>query len=77
MKKDDIRRSMRARKAMLSDDERLSAAESVFERLERSAAFMLAEHILMYHSLPDELSTHAFLKKWGKKKQFFCLGSMA
>ena len=63
MEKDDIRRSMRARKAMLSDDERLSAAESVFERLERSAAFMLAEHILMYHSLPDELSTQFFLPR--------------
>lgn len=71
MKKDDIRRSMRARKAMLSDEERFSAAESVFERLEHSAAFMLAEHILMYHSLPDELSTHAFLEKWGKRKHFF------
>lgn len=71
MKKDDIRRSMRARKAMLSAEERFSAAESVFERLEHSAAFMLAEHILMYHSLPDELSTHAFLEKWGKRKHFF------
>lgn len=25
----------------------------------------------MYHSLPDELSTHSFLRKWGKKKKFF------
>ena len=31
----------------------------------------MADRILMYHSLPDELSTHAFLRKWGNKKHFF------
>lgn len=56
---------------MLSDDEKKSAAAQVFDRLEQTAAFMLAEKILMYHSLPDELSTIAFLSKWGKKKHFF------
>lgn len=71
MKKDDIRRSIRARKAMLSDAERTTQATDVFEKLERSAAFMLARNILMYHSLPDELSTHAFLDKWSGLKQFF------
>lgn len=56
---------------MLDDIDRLSAADRVFERLENTAAFMLAEKILMYHSLPDELETHRFLRKWGGKKHFF------
>ena len=71
MKKEDIRRAVRTCKALLNDDERLSAADAVFGTLEQMAAFTLAERILMYHSLPDELSTHRFLDKWHGQKQFF------
>lgn len=71
MKKDEIRRSMRARKSLLLESERAQAARRVFDMLERSAAFMLAESVLMYHSLPDELSTREFLDKWGSRKRFF------
>ncbi len=71
MKKDDIRRRVRTRKTLLSDEERLSAADAVFNALEKMAAFTLAEHVLMYHSLPDELSTHRFLDKWHSKKHFY------
>ena len=71
MKKQDIRRSVRASKALLSDAEKISAARSVFSRLEESAAFTLAEKVLMYHSLPDELSTLNFLDKWAERKRFF------
>lgn len=56
---------------MLTEGERISAADAVFSQLEQTAAFMLADRILMYHSLPDEVSTHAFLRKWGKRKRFF------
>lgn len=56
---------------MLSEQEKLSAAQEVFDRLERTAAFLMADKVLVYHSLPDELSTHAFLRKWGSKKRFF------
>ena len=53
MKKDDIRRHVKARKTLLSEEEKLSAAESVFNLLERTADFLLSDRILMYHSLPD------------------------
>ena len=56
---------------MLSEMEKASAADEVFARLEKTAAFMMAENILMYHSLPDELSTIKFLKKWHDRKRFF------
>lgn len=71
MKKDDIRRAIRAHKTILSDSERRQAASRVFSRLEQSAAFILADHILMYHSLPDELSTIEFLEKWHSTKRFY------
>lgn len=32
---------------------------------------MLAEKILMYHSLPDELPTLEFLRKWSDRKRFY------
>ncbi len=56
---------------MLLEAERMSAADEVFDQLEKTAAFLLADRILMYHSLPDELSTHRFLNKWHGKKNFY------
>lgn len=71
MEKNEIRRKVKALRTMLLETERRKAAEEVFERLEKTAAFILAEHILMYHSLPDELFTHSFLNKWAGKKHFY------
>ncbi|MDE6174219.1 MAG: 5-formyltetrahydrofolate cyclo-ligase, partial [Duncaniella sp.] len=71
MKKDDIRRNIKARKTLLSEEEKISAAEQVFAMLEQTAEFMLADRILMYHSLPDELSTRSFIRKWCGRKHFY------
>lgn len=71
MEKAEIRRKIKHLRMMLSEAEKLSAAEEVFNHLEKTAAFLLAEKILMYHSLPDELPTHAFLSKWSGRKQFY------
>lgn len=71
MKKEDIRMRMRARKTLLSDSERSSAAAEVFATLEKMAAFMMADTVLMYHSLSDELSTREFLDKWHGRKRMY------
>lgn len=71
LEKNEIRRKIKSLRMMLNEEEKRNAAEEVFSRLESNAAFQLAERILMYHSLPDELSTHAFLSKWNRRKQFF------
>lgn len=71
MNKEDVRRRVKAQKALLNDQERFLAAQSVFDLLEQTAAFIMADHILMYHSLPDELSTHAFIDKWSERKHFY------
>lgn len=71
MEKFELRKKIRAMKSMLLDHEKEIAAAEAFAMLEQTAAFMMAEKILMYHSLPDELSTHSFLNKWKGKKHFF------
>ncbi|MDE7409107.1 MAG: 5-formyltetrahydrofolate cyclo-ligase [Muribaculaceae bacterium] len=71
MEKSEIRRKIKNLRMMLSEMEKASAADEVFARLEKTAAFMMADNILMYHSLPDELSTIKFLKKWHDRKRFF------
>lgn len=71
MEKKEIRQRIKNLRTMLSEQERMAAADQVFSRLEQTAAFLLSDNILLYHSLPDELSTHAFLKKWASKKNFF------
>lgn len=71
MEKYEIRHKIKGLRSMLDEAEKLLAADKVFEKLEQTAAFMMSEKILMYHSLPDELETHRFLKKWAGKKNFF------
>lgn len=71
MEKKEIRRKMKAMRSMLSEIEKESAAAQVFQRLEATAAFQMADRILMYHSLPDELPTVSFLRKWKDLKKFF------
>ncbi len=71
MDKHEIRRRIKNRKQLITEAERREAARAVFETLEQTPAFILAERILIYHSLPDELSTLEFLDKWHTRKQFF------
>ncbi|MCM1369682.1 MAG: 5-formyltetrahydrofolate cyclo-ligase [Candidatus Amulumruptor caecigallinarius] len=71
MEKNEIRRKIKAMRSMLLDMEKEDAARQVFDRLEQTAAFLMSNHILMYHSLPDELSTRSFLKKWKDRKKFY------
>lgn len=71
MEKAEIRRKIKHMRLMLSEAEKMSAAAEVFAHLEHSPAFVVSERILIYHSLPDELPTHAFLKKWNGRKKFY------
>lgn len=71
MKKEDIRIRIKAQKALLSEAEKEQAAAAAFDQLERHAAFKMARNILLYHSLPDELSTLRFIDKWHSIKNFF------
>lgn len=69
--KNEIRYKIKNLRVLVSEETRRSAAEEVFNRLEKTAAFLMADKIMMYHSLPDELYTLDFLKKWSSKKHFY------
>ena len=69
--KNELRYKIKNLREVMPVSSRLEAAMDVFSRLEKTAAFMLADRIMMYHSLPDELSTHEFLKKWSGRKRFY------
>lgn len=71
MNKEEIRARVRARKTMLDDNERHSAAQRVFDTLASMAAFTMADRILIYNSLPDELSTREFIDRWEGRKTFY------
>lgn len=71
MRKEDIRLRIKTQKSLLSEMEKREAARLAFEILERHASFMMADNILMYHSLSDELSTREFIDKWCGRKHFF------
>lgn len=71
MEKSDIRRKIKAMRQMMLDIEKESAAQEVFAQLEQTAAFLMADKVLMYHSLPDELPTRTFLNKWKGRKHFY------
>ncbi len=63
MKKEDIRAQVRARKTMLDAYERTEAARRVFDSLTSLASFTVAERVLIYNSLPDELPTREFIDR--------------
>ncbi|MDE6286925.1 MAG: 5-formyltetrahydrofolate cyclo-ligase, partial [Muribaculaceae bacterium] len=69
--KEDIRMRIRARKTLMNDTERQQAADDVFALLEKLAAFVMADKVLMYNSLPDELCTRSFLDKWHGRKRMY------
>lgn len=71
MTKEEIRRRVRARKQMIDQSERLAAAQRVFDTVRSMAAYMVARRVLLYHSLPDELSTHLFFENSPDDKTYY------
>ncbi len=69
--KADIRRDIKHRKQLLSEQEKADAARRCFALLEQSQEFKDARNVLVYASLPDEISTADFIARWHKEKQLF------
>ena len=67
----DIRRAIRQLKRMLTDEQKAIDASKCFSRLERCQEFIDADRILVYASLPDEISTDEFISRWYGRKQIF------
>ena len=65
-----LRRQMRQAKAALTPEQKQAESRAVWQHVEVTPVFAEAEHILLYHSLPDELGSHEVIDRWvelGKK----------
>ncbi len=69
--KKEIRQTVRQLKNNLSEDEKSRAARQVLRLIEHITAFNRAKSILVYHSLPDELSTNDLIAEYSSKKLLF------
>ncbi len=67
--KSDIRKEVRRRISSLSPQQRLEAANIVFDRIEHSEAFARAASVALYASLPDEVPTHEVIERWASVKR--------
>ena len=63
-----LRREIRSRKAQMSGEERKAASAEIFAALEALPAFEVADIVLAYCSMDDEVGTGEFLERWGSRK---------
>ena len=64
-----LRQSIRTIKASYSREELEALSLSLLQQLEQHPRFVEARTVLLYHSLPDEVSTHAFANRWCGQKE--------
>lgn len=64
-----IRKEIATLKKALSSDEKALRSFAILEQVEQLPEFQKAQTVLLYYSLPDEVQTEFFLKKWTGKKR--------
>jgi len=67
MDKGELRKYIKKLKA-LHQATALADSEAIMQKLETDVHFLQAQTVLLYHSLPDEVNTHDFIRKWGQVK---------
>ncbi len=67
-KKQQLRKTISERKKALTENSFLDYSNKLFIHLESLPVFQNAKTILLYHSLKDEVRTHAFIEKWKNEK---------
>lgn len=71
MDKTSIRNLVKATKRDISPTEWATSEKTVFGKIERLPIFATSQHILLYHSLPDELPTHSTIERWHKTRHIY------
>ena len=66
--KDELRRHIRKLKAQTGSDALLTESRQVLQSVEHDADFLSADTVLLYWSLPDEVNTHDFVRRWAQHK---------
>ena len=69
MDKKELRKLIAQSKKRYSAEQLKEWSSSLLSKLEDYPAFVKAQTILMYYSLPDEVQTHNFIEKWKDEKQ--------
>ena len=64
-----LRQTIRTIHASYSREEWEAHSVSMLQRLELHPVFVEARTVLLYHSLPDEVTTHAFIDRWCGEKE--------
>ena len=66
-----LRQEIKERVSSLAPNERKEREKRILEQLENNLFFRQAKSVLLFWSLPDEIDTHSFVKKWARQKQLF------
>lgn len=71
MEKSKIRRQIKELKATLSPRYKIQSAAAVKAAIEAHPLYGVSRSILLYNSLPDELSTQPMLQAWYPEKKIY------
>ena len=66
--KDELRRHIRRLKSQADSAVLRAESRQVLELVEHDAGFLAADTVLLYWSLPDEVYTHDFVRRWAQRK---------
>ncbi len=66
--KREIRKRVAEAKKGYNPSVAIESSRSIFEAVEQLPEFQASRTILAYWSLPDEVNTHSFIRKWYKNK---------
>ena len=66
--KKDLRKQIKIKVGELSPQEKETLSVRVLAKLEQEPCFQTARTVMLFHSLPDEVDTHAFIRRWAERK---------
>lgn len=69
MNKKELRAYIALQKQAISPEARIELSAPVLRRLALHPRFTAASTVLLYHSLPDEVDTHDFVRYWATRKK--------
>lgn len=71
MDKKQLRKSIKAQVALMSEETKLQQSNNVFQHIEKSAVFAHSKRIMIFASLPDEIPTQHVIERWSKCKELY------
>lgn len=66
--KTDLRKQIKLQVGALSLQEKEMLSAQALAKLELQPCFQEARTVMLFHSLPDEVNTHAFIQRWAGQK---------